>query len=125
MSKTMARKIPVIVGFVLASVIFTANYTNSPALVIAIMSLAFFAQGLMQVSWTILSDVAPLRLVGLSGGVFSFSANIGGALTPLIIGWLVEGTGSFAPGIGYIAVVAVIGLLAYLFMIDKVERLPS
>jgi ACS family D-galactonate transporter-like MFS transporter len=125
LSRNLSRKLPPIAGFALATVIFTANFTNSPALVITIMSVAFFAQGLTQMTWAILADVAPRRLMGLAGGVFSFAANIAGAITPLIIGWVVQGTGSFSYGIGYIAVVAVIGLLSYLVLIDRIERLHA
>jgi ACS family D-galactonate transporter-like MFS transporter len=39
----------------------------------------------------------------------------------LIIGYLAQG-GNFAPGLTYIAIVAVIGALAYILMIGKLER---
>ena len=45
----------------------------------------------------------------------------GGIATPLIIGYLAQG-GNFAPGLTYLATVAVIGALAYILMIGKLER---
>lgn len=47
--------------------------------------------------------------------------NLSGISTPLIIGYLAQG-GNFAPGLTYVAVVAVIGALAYILMIGKLER---
>ena len=45
----------------------------------------------------------------------------GGISTPLIIGYIAQ-NGNFAPGLTYIATVAVIGALAYILMIGKLER---
>lgn len=125
MSKTWARKIPIMTGFVLACVIVAANYTDSIGLVIGFMSVAFFAQGMTALGWTLVAEVAPVRLLGLTGGVFNLFTNIGGALAPLIIGVIVGRTGSFAYGLIFIAAVVVIGLLAYAFLIDRVERLEG
>ncbi|KAK1179068.1 MFS transporter [Streptomyces sp. NBS 14/10] len=124
-SRTFARKAPVMIGFVLASIIVCANFTNSVPLVITFMSIAFFAQGLMQNSWALFSDAVPRRLTGTGGGVFNFMANAGGVLTPLVIGIIVDRTGSFAWALGYIGIVVAVGLLAYALLIDKVERVEA
>jgi ACS family D-galactonate transporter-like MFS transporter len=122
-SRTFARKSPVMIGLCLAPVIVAANFTSSIPLVITFMSLAFFAQGLMQTGWTVLSDIAPVRLMGLAGGVFSFAANLGGALAPIVIGIIIDRTGSMAYGLVYIASLTVAGLLAYALLINRVDRM--
>jgi ACS family D-galactonate transporter-like MFS transporter len=73
----------------LASTIVIANYVpvGSDALVIAIMSIAFFGQGMTNLGWTVISDVAPKELIGLTAGIFNFSANLAGIVTPLVIGY--------------------------------------
>ncbi|MGH3435173.1 MAG: MFS transporter [Sciscionella sp.] len=124
-SKTFARKTPIVTGFVLACVIVAANYTSSIGLIITFMSAAFFAQGMTALGWTLVAEVAPRRLLGITGGMFNLFANLGGAIAPLVIGVIVDQTGSFAYGLVFIAVVVVIGLLAYLLLIDKVERLEG
>ena len=58
-SANIARKLPIITGLVLASTIVAANFLDSDALVIAVMSLAFFGQGMVNLGWTLLTDVAP------------------------------------------------------------------
>lgn len=125
MSRTWARKLPVMTGLCLAPIIVAANFTDSVPLVIFFMSTAFFAQGFMQLGWAALSDIAPTRLMGLAGGTFSFAANLGGALAPIVIGVIIDRTGSMAGGLVYVAALSVAGFLAYAFLIDKVERLDA
>ena len=94
-SANVARKLPIITGLLLASTIILANYVKSDTVVIAIMSVAFFAQGMAALGWTLVSDIAPEGLLGLTGGIFNFAANLAGIVTPLVIGFIVAATGSF------------------------------
>jgi ACS family D-galactonate transporter-like MFS transporter len=119
-----ARKAPIIFGLLLSSSIVGANFVDMPELVIFFMALAFFGNGVASIGWSLISSVAPRRLVGLTGGTFNFISNLSGITTPLVIGYLAEG-GNFAPGLTYIAVVAVIGALAYILMIGKLERVED
>jgi ACS family D-galactonate transporter-like MFS transporter len=117
----LARKAPIIFGLLLSSSIVGANFVDAPELVIAFMALAFFGNGMASIGWSLISHVAPRHLIGLTGGTFNFISNLSGITTPLIIGYLAQG-GNFAPGLTYIATVAVIGALTYIFVIGKLER---
>ncbi len=119
-----ARKAPIIGGLLLSSVIVGANFVDDPVLVVGFMALAFFGNGLASIGWVLISSLAPSRLIGLTGGTFNFISNLSGITTPLVIGYLAQG-GNFAPGLTYIAVVAVIGALAYILMIGKLERVED
>jgi ACS family D-galactonate transporter-like MFS transporter len=121
-SANLARKLPIIAGLVLASTIVSANFLASDALVIAVMSVAFFGQGMCNLGWTLITDVAPKQLIGLTGGVFNLCANLAGIVTPLVVGFVVATTGSFEWALGFIAVVALIGALSYLFLLGDVKR---
>jgi ACS family D-galactonate transporter-like MFS transporter len=123
-SLSVARKTPIICGLLLSSSIIGANYVEAPELVIAFMALAFFGNGLASIGWSLISSVAPRRLIGLTGGTFNFISNLSGITTPLVIGYLAQG-GNFAPGLTYIATVAVIGALSYILIIGKVERVED
>jgi len=116
-----ARKLPIICGLLLSSFIMGANFVDAPELVIAFMALAFFGNGMASIGWSLISSIAPRHLIGLTGGTFNFISNLSGISTPLVIGYLAQG-GNFAPGLTYIAVVAMLGALAYIFVIGKVER---
>jgi ACS family D-galactonate transporter-like MFS transporter len=124
-SANFARKLPIVSGMLLASTIILANWVpaDNNALVIAIMSLAFFGQGMTNLGWTVVSDIAPKKLIGLTGGLFNFTTNLAGIITPIVIGATYDATGSFFGPLAYIAVVAVIGALAYSVIIGDIHRL--
>jgi len=124
-SANMARKLPIVGGMLLASTIVIANYVpdGSNALVIAIMSVAFFGQGMTNLGWTVISDVAPKELIGLTAGIFNFSANLAGIVTPLVIGYTYQSTGSFFGPLVYIGVVALVGAFSYSVILGDIHRL--
>src|SRR6202012_5858542 len=121
---SIARKAPIITGLILSMIIILDNYVSAPALVILFFSIAFFAQGMASATaWTLLSDIAPANQIALTGGLFNFFANAGGALSPLVISFILSATGSFAYGLIYIAALAGMGALSYIFLVDRVERI--
>ena len=124
-SPNVARKLPVIAGLCLASTIIVANYVpaGNNGLVIAVMSLAFFGQGMTNLGWTVLSDIAPKQVIGLAAGIFNFSANVAGILTPLVIGVALGLSGSFVGPLVYIAVVALLGAFSYIVILGDICRL--
>lgn len=121
-SVNVARKLPVVAGLLLASSIVAANFLQSNALVITVMSIAFFGQGMCNLGWTLITDVAPEGLVGLTGGIFNLCANLAGIVTPVVVGLVVEETRSFAWALTFIAVLAIIGVLSYVFLLGDVQR---
>lgn len=124
-SANLARKLPIVGGMLLASTIVLANYVpaGSDLLVIAIMSVAFFGQGMTNLGWTVISDVAPKEQIGLTAGIFNFSANLAGIVTPLVIGYTYQSTGSFVGPLIYIAVVALLGAFSYSVILGDIHRL--
>ncbi|MCA1188973.1 MULTISPECIES: hypothetical protein [unclassified Saccharopolyspora] len=87
------------------------------------MSVAFFAQGTNTIGCTLASEIAALRMMGLSGSVFGFFPNLGGATVPIVVGTILDLTGSFNRTLLFVAALAVVELLAYLVLIDEVDRL--
>jgi ACS family D-galactonate transporter-like MFS transporter len=124
-SLNVARKLPVITGLLTASVIVAANYVESDALVVVILCVAYFAQGMSALAWMIVSDIAPKGLLGLSGGLFNLFANAAGIVTPLAIGIIVSATGSFVGALAFVSAVTVLGALCYLFLVKDIQRLPE
>ena len=121
-SANIGRKLPVIAGLLLATSIVSANFLHDDFLVIVVMSLAFFGQGMCNLGWTLITDVAPKPLIGLTAGLFNLCANCAGIVTPLVVGLVVKITGSFAWALAYIAAMAVGGVLSYLFLLGDVRR---
>jgi ACS family D-galactonate transporter-like MFS transporter len=120
----VARKIPIIGGLLISTSIIGANYTDSTAWIIVFMAIAFFGNGFASISWSLVSSLAPAKMLGLTGGVFNFIGNLAAITTPLAIGFLVSGD-SFAPAITYVAVMALVGALSYILLVGKVERISA
>jgi MFS transporter, ACS family, D-galactonate transporter len=121
---TLARKIPLITGLVLASTIFVANWCDDPRLVIACMTVSFFGDGAACIGWSLVSTVAPERLIGLTGGMFNFISNCGAFITPMVIGLLVRGN-SFSLPLIFISSMGVMGICSFVFLVGKIERIPE
>ena len=119
-----ARKTPIITGLLISTAMIGANYADSTNWVIFFLALAFFGNGLASITWSLVSALAPTRLLGLTGGVFNLIGNLSAIVTPLIIGFLVQG-GSFAPAIAYVAALALLGALSYILLVGKVERVTE
>jgi ACS family D-galactonate transporter-like MFS transporter len=122
-SVNLARKLPIIIGLILASTIIGANYVDSNLAVIAILSVAFFSQGMAALGWTLVSDIAPAGQLGLTGGIFNFAANLAGIITPMVIGFIVAATGSFIGAIFYVGLLALVGAISYIFIVGDVQRI--
>lgn len=122
-SVNVSRKLPIITGLLLSSVIIAANWVSNNTIVIVIMSIAFFGQGMVGLGWTLISDIAPKNMAGLTGGIFNFCANMASIITPLIIGFIIAGTGNFFYALIYIGLTALIGLVAYIFIIGDIKRI--
>lgn len=122
-SRSLARKLPIIFGLFGASTIMLANFVSSSVAVILILSFAFFCQGMVGLGWAVISDMAPKELIGITGGVFNLAANLGGVITPIVIGAIIGATGSFFYALAYVGAVALLGALAYVFLLGEVKRI--
>ncbi|WP_010521550.1 MFS transporter [Aquimarina agarivorans] len=121
-SKEIARKAPVLTGLFLSSSIILANYTESQFLTIAFLTLAFFGTGFASISWIFVSTIAPKEHIGLVGGVFNLMGGLSAVVVPIVIGILAK-EGNFEPALFFIGIIAILGFLAYIFLVGKVERI--
>jgi D-galactonate transporter len=122
-SLSFARKLPLVVGSALGMSIMLVNFTDSNELCIALLTIAFFAQGIASSSWAAVSEVAPKELIGLTGGITSLAANIGGIVTPIVIGQILHLTGNFAWAFWFIGGMACIGTLSYSLLLGRIYRI--
>jgi MFS transporter, ACS family, D-galactonate transporter len=122
-SANIARKLPIILGLLLACTIISASYIGNDSIVVAVLSVAFFGQGMVGLGWTVISDIAPKKLMGLSGGLFNFATNLSGIITPLVIGYIIKATGSFVGALIFIAAITMLGAFSYIFILGDVRRI--
>ena len=118
-----ARKTPIVTGLLLVPTMSLSVLTDANGLVIAIMSFAFFAQGVASASWSLVADIAPKGMVGITGGAVNFAGNLSGIVTPIAIGFIVKATGSFGWALGLISLFAIAGVLCYLLLLGEVKRI--
>ena len=115
---------PIIGGLLISTSIIGANFVESTPLVIAFLALAFFGNGLASITWSLVSTLAPARLLGLTGGVFNFIGNLSAIATPIVIGLIVSDA-SFAPGFAYMTLITIVGIASYVLLVGRVERVPD
>lgn len=121
-SRTFARKLPVMAGMLLTSSIALVNFfQDSPVIAIGILSIAFFANAFSNLGWVVCSDVIPRHLIGTIGGFLNVFGNLSGIVSPIIIGVILQRTHNFQYAMWYIAAVALMGFLAYMLLVGKIE----
>ncbi len=121
-SLTAARKVPIVAGMLLSLVMVGCNYVEAQWLVVALMALSFFGKGVGALGWAVLSDTAPREIAGLSGGLFNMFGNISSITTPIVIGAIVQATGSFDGALVFVGANALVAVLSFLVIVPDIKR---
>lgn len=121
-SLSVARKLPIVLGMLLSMSMIACNYIETDMLVVAVMSLAFFGKGIGALGWAVVSDTSPKEAGGLSGGLFNTFGNTAGITTPIVIGYIVQNTGSFAGALVFVGANAAVAIACYLFIVGDIKR---
>ncbi|HYK35714.1 MFS transporter [Alloacidobacterium sp.] len=121
-SLTFSRKLPIVTGMLLSITMIACNHSRAQWLVILWMSLAFFGKGFGALGWTVISDTSPKDMVGLNGGLFNLIGNLAGITTPIVIGYIVDRTGSFNGALIFVGVTALMAIVSYLPIVGEIRR---
>ncbi len=121
-SLSVSRKAPIVFGMLMSMSMIACNYIATDTLVVALMSLAFFGKGVGALGWAVVSDTSPKEAGGLSGGLFNTFGNAAGITTPIVIGYIVQGTGSFAGALVFVGAHGALAIVAYLFIVGEIKR---
>ncbi len=122
-SLTAARKTPIVLGMLMSMAMIACNYTDLQWIIVALMALAFFGKGIGALGWAVMSDCAPKEITGLSGGVFNMCGNISSITTPIIIGYIIQTTGSFNGALVFVGANALIAAVSYLVIVGEIKRM--
>jgi ACS family glucarate transporter-like MFS transporter len=122
-SVSWARKTPYIVGMFMAATLILSAMTDSNALVVALMSFAFFGKGIAAGAgtWAVICDTAPKEAVGLAGPIFNCIGNIAGIVTPIVFGYI-AGSEGYSAGLYFVGAHCIVAALIFLFVMGKIER---
>jgi ACS family D-galactonate transporter-like MFS transporter len=124
-SETHARKGIVTFAFLTGLFLIPAARVSSPGAAVALIiggCLVGLATGNLLV---ILQSCAPPDEVGLWTGVYNFVGNIAGILSPLITGFLIAKTGSYAPPFILAAGLIAIGPLAFWLIVGQLTAVDD
>ncbi|MYM31164.1 MFS transporter, ACS family, glucarate transporter [Duganella sacchari] len=121
-SLSVARKTPIVCGMLLSTCMIVANYVEADWVVILVMSLAFFGKGIGALGWAVVADTSPKEAGGMSGALFNTFGNTAGITTPIVIGYILEQTGSFAGALVFVGANALVTILCYLLMVGEIKR---
>lgn len=122
-SLSVARKTPIVTGMLLSMAMVFCNYTDQVPVVVFFMALAFFGKGIGALGWAVMSDCAPKEITGLAGGVFNMCGNLSSISTPIIIGYIVQNTGSFNGALVFVAANGLIAAISYLVIVGEIKRM--
>ena len=121
-----ARKTCLVGGMAFSSVIALAVVVPSAVMAMVLLSVSYSSLTFAAASvWSLPADVSPTPgQVASIGGIQNFASNLAGVGSPFFVGAVYDATGSFVVPLVIVGVIAVVGALAYLLLIRRVEPLP-
>lgn len=126
LSLTATRKTFLIVGLLMASCIGMAAFTKSAVLAVVLLCIAKAGNTIAASQvWALPGDVAPKNMTSVVAGMQNTVSNMGGVVGPIITGFIVGATGSFVPALLFSAVLIIIAIFNYIFLLGKVERIET
>ena len=116
-----SRKLPIVIGLIgMASFTVFAAVTSSNSVAVLCITAAMFLGNMSSATiWALAVVAAPAKGVGSLGGMQNFGGFLGGALAPMVTGFIVEVTHSFVPALILAAVVGVGSALVYLVVVQR------
>jgi sugar phosphate permease len=121
MNLIAARRLPSIVGL-LASGAFTiaATMATSGGTAVVFISAAMFCLSFGIASkWTLITAVAPQSYCTSAASIQNFGGYIGGTMSPIVTGFVVDETGSFVIALGIGAAITILGALVLHVMLRR------
>lgn len=120
---TTARKIVIAIGMLCSSAISLAVFAPSPEYAVALLCLSYSGVAFCASnSGSLPMDIAPNKKhVAALMGIQLGSANLAGIIMPVVVGWFLDKENNFSHALMLIGVFGLIGLLAFLVLLDKVE----
>jgi ACS family glucarate transporter-like MFS transporter len=111
-TKTFARKVPLVISQLLASMIIFTPWIASPTIAVWLLIFVVTVESAVSgVLWTIPPEIAPSGEAGTLGGIMNTAGSLAGILSPIITGYIVVYTGSFTAA--FIVAAACIALSAF------------
>ncbi len=121
-SPTLSRKGVALTGFVLAAgLMVSASLVASPTLCIVLLVATCCALGMFTANVWAMTQTLAGPAAGSWTGIQNCVGNMGGVVSPLVTGWIVEQTGSYQTAFYSAAVVMLLGAASYLALVGPIK----
>jgi sugar phosphate permease len=119
LSLVNSRKIPAVCGYLVSAAFCGAasQATGTISALACISASMFFLSFAQSGIWTLIANIAPPRYTGSVASIQNFGAYIGGTVSPLVTGMVVDRTGSFMLALVLGACVMAGAAICYLFIV--------
>jgi MFS family permease len=114
-----SRKLLTVIGLAVMA-LATIVAAESPSNLIAVASVSvaiFFGFGSAGTSWSLANAAAPQSYTASLGAIMDFGGFIGGALAPMVTGFVVQASGSFTPALLVAGAIGLLSAAAYVILI--------
>ncbi len=123
---TRVRKAVLVLGMLLGLTVVGAAFTTDAAWALVWISVSLTGlAAAAPVGSSLVSLIAPRGGTGTIGGIVNLSNNLMGAAAPIVTGFVVGITGSFAIAFLIAGVVLLVGIFAYVVVLGRIEPIPE
>ncbi|HEX3468014.1 MAG TPA: MFS transporter [Candidatus Elarobacter sp.] len=124
--QTRVRKTIIVIGMLMGLTIIGAALTTDPNVAIFWITVALTGLACTApIGWSIPSLIAPRGSVGTIGGIMNFFNNAMAIAAPIVTGYIVAGTSSFANAFITAAAVLLVGIVFYVWVLGSIEPIPE
>jgi ACS family D-galactonate transporter-like MFS transporter len=120
------RQTVLVVGMMFGLCIFGAASAHRAA--VALVWISFALGGLAAaapVAWTVPSLIAPRESVGTLASAVNFCGQVAAISAPIVTGYIVAGTHSFATAFVTATIILLLGIVGYIFLLGRIEAIPE
>ncbi|MEJ1974858.1 MAG: MFS transporter [Acetobacteraceae bacterium] len=91
-------------------------FIQDPVIAVTVLSAGLFFHFFGGLYWSIPAMLVPRHRIGLVGGIMNFAGTSSGIVVPIILGMLVDATGGYDAGLGFLAICAAVYLVGSLLI---------
>lgn len=103
-----------------ATFIFLGAIVHNNYLSAALLCVALYFKGVsLPMAWTVLQAFIPANMMGQAAGLQNGSSQLVGALSPMIVGYLIGATGTYTAGLMYLVVFGFAGTACGYYLVLK------
>jgi len=123
---TRVRQTVLITGTSLGLNIWGAGHAHSAVSALVWISIALSGlAAAAPVAWTVPSLIAPPGTVGTVGGLANFCGQLAAIAAPIVTGYIVSATHSFATAFAIATGVLLLGIASYAFLLGTIAQIPE